>query len=88
MIIAAVLGIIVALIISAIDYEFITKLWPIIGGVCIVLMLVTLIFGVAPDERPDSRCWLKFGSMYFQTSELVKIGYVITFSIVAVIASP
>lgn len=80
MIIAAVAGIILTLVISAIDYEFIMKLWPIIAGVCIVLMLITLIFGVAPDERPDSRCWLKFGSLYFQTSELVKIGYLITYS--------
>ncbi len=80
MIIAVVLGIIISLIISAFDYELIMKLWPIIGIVCIVLMVITLIFGAAPEARPDSKCWLKFGSFYFQTSELVKIGYVITFS--------
>ena len=80
MIVAAVLGIVMALVISAIDYEFVTKLWPIIGVVCVVMMIITLIFGAAPDARPDSKCWLKFGSVYFQTSELVKIGFVITFS--------
>lgn len=80
MIVAAVLGIIATLVISAIDYEFIMKLWPIIGGFCIVLMIITLIFGAAPDERPDSKCWLKIGSIYFQSSELVKIGFLITFS--------
>jgi len=80
MIIAAVLGIIATLVISAIDYELIMKLWPIIAGVCVLLMLITLIFGVAPDERPDSKCWLPIGSFYFQTSELVKIGFLITFS--------
>lgn len=80
MILAAVLGLIITLIISAIDYELIMKLWPIIGAVCIILMLVTLIFGVAPESRPDAKSWLKFGSIYFQTSELVKIGYVITYS--------
>ncbi len=80
MIIAAVLGIIITLIISAIDYELIMKLWPIIGVVCVVLMVITLIFGVAPEARPDSKCWLALGPVYFQTSELVKIGYVITFS--------
>lgn len=80
MIIAAVMGLIITLIISAIDYEFIMKLWPIIGIVCIVLMVVTLLFGVAPESRPDARSWLAFGPIYFQTSELVKIGYVITFS--------
>ncbi len=80
MIIAAVMGLIITLIISAIDYELIMKLWPIIGIVCIVLMVVTLLFGVAPESRPDARSWLAFGPIYFQTSELVKIGYVITFS--------
>ncbi len=80
MMVAAILGIVMALVISAIDYEFVTKLWPIIGVVCIILMIITLIFGAAPEARPDSKCWLKFGSVYFQTSELVKIGFVITFS--------
>lgn len=80
MIIAAVAGVVITLIISAIDYELIMKIWPIIGLFCVGLMVITLIFGVAPEERPDSKCWLQFGSIYFQSSELVKIGYVITFS--------
>lgn len=80
MIIAAVLGVIITLVISAIDYELIMKLWPIIGVICVVLMIITLVFGKAPPARPDAKCWLKFGSIYFQTSELVKIGFVITFS--------
>ena len=80
MLIAAVLGIFLTLFISAFDYELIMKMWPIIGIFCIGLMAVTLIFGAAPEARPDSKCWLKFGSIYFQSSELVKIGYIITFS--------
>lgn len=80
MAIAVTAGIIFTIIISAIDYELIMKMWPIIGAACVVLMGVTLIFGAAPEARPDSKCWLKFGSIYFQSSELVKIGYIITFS--------
>ena len=80
MIIAAVLGIIITLIISAIDYELIMKLWPIIGIGCIGLMVITLFFGVAPESRPDAKSWLEFGPVFFQPSELVKIGYIITFS--------
>lgn len=80
MIIAAVAGIVITLIISAIDYELIMKIWPIIGLFCVGLMIITLIFGAAPESRPDSKCWLQFGSIYFQSSELVKIGFVITFS--------
>ncbi len=80
MIIAAVAGIVITLIISAIDYELIMKIWPIIGLFCVGLMIITLIFGAAPESRPDSKCWLQFGSIYFQSSELVKIGFVITYS--------
>lgn len=80
MAIAVTAGLILTIIISAIDYELIMKMWPIIGAVCILLMGITLIFGAAPEARPDSKCWLKFGSIYFQTSELVKIGFIITFS--------
>ena len=80
MILAAVMGIIITLIISAIDYELIMKLWPLIGLFCVGLMVLTLIIGVAPEARPDAKSWLKFGSIYFQSSELVKIGFIITFS--------
>lgn len=80
MAIAVTAGIILMIIISAIDYELIMKLWPIIGVFCIGLMVLTLTIGVAPDARPDAKCWLKFGNTFFQSSELVKIGFVITYS--------
>lgn len=80
MMIAAAAGIIIALAISALDYELIMKMWPIIGVFCVILMIVTLVFGAAPESRPDAKSWLKFGSIYFQSSELVKIGYIITYS--------
>ena len=80
MLAAAAIGIVITLIISAIDYELIMKMWPIIGIGCIGLMIITLFFGVAPESRPDAKSWLDFGFVFFQPSELVKIGYVITFS--------
>lgn len=80
MLIAATTGIVITLIISAIDHELIMKMWPIIGIGCIGLMIITLFFGVAPESRPDAKSWLDFGFVFFQPSELVKIGYVITFS--------
>ncbi len=80
MAIAVVLGLIITLVISAIDYELIMKLWPFVGLFCIALMGLTLVIGAAPEARPDAKCWLKFGSIYFQSSELVKIGFIITYS--------
>lgn len=78
---ACIAGIVIALIISLIDYEFIMKMAPFIGLFCIGIMLLLFAVGVGPLERPDAKTWLKFGSVYFQPSELVKIGYIITFGV-------
>lgn len=81
MALAVSVGIIMALIISLIDYEFIIKMVPFIALFCIGIMFLTLAVGVGPIERPDAKTWLKFGSIYFQPSELVKIGFIITFGV-------
>ncbi len=81
MILAVAVGVIMAVMISFIDYQIITRMFPIIGIVCIALMILTLLFGVGPEERPDAKTWIVLGSsgLYFQPSELVKIGFIITF---------
>jgi len=82
MIIAIVLGIVISIIISLIDYELIIKIWPIIAGVALLLMISLFFFGVGPDARSDAKTWLKItDSFYFQPSELVKIAFVVTFSV-------
>ncbi len=81
MILAVAVGVLLAICISFIDYHIITKMFPVIGIVCIALMVLTLLFGVGPEERPDAKTWIVLGSsgLYFQPSELVKIGFIITF---------
>ena len=82
MLIAVPVGIIAALIISLINYEYFVKFFWVIGAVGLLLMLFTIIFGVAPDARQDSRCWIKITeSFYFQPSEVVKIAFIITFAV-------
>ena len=73
-------GLVIAIVVSNIDYESISKFWPIIAGGCILLMIYTLLFGVAPPERPDSKCWIDLKVFYFQPSELLKVGFIISFS--------
>lgn len=80
MILALCLGIVAALIISLIDYDIILKLWPLVGGVCILLMLLLFPFGSSPEGRSDAISWLEIGKLYFQPSEIVKIGFIITFA--------
>ena len=80
---AVCVGLVIALIISLIDYEFIIKMAPFIGLFCIGIMVITLLFGVGPAERPDAKTWLKIGNtgIFFQPSEIVKIGFIITFGV-------
>lgn len=80
MLIALVLGVSACLIISLIDYDIIYKLWPVIAGGCLFAMLLLIPFGVAPDGRSDATSWLKFGPLFVQPSEFLKIGFIITFS--------
>ena len=80
MILAAILGLSAAMIISAIDYDIILKLWPVVGAGCVMLMLLLFPFGVSPDARSDAFSWFRIGSLYFQPSEIVKIGFIITFA--------
>ncbi len=73
-------GIVVAIILSRINYEVISKLWPIIAAGCVLLMILTYFIGVAPSDRDTARSWIKIGSFTIQTSELMKVGFIISFS--------
>ena len=83
MILAVLMGLALSVAISLIDCNFITKLYPLIGAVSILMMLVLFIpgVGVGPAERQDAKTWIRLGSLYFQPSELVKIGFIITFGV-------
>lgn len=81
MILALALGLVACMIISFIDYDIILKLWPIIAAGSLVLMLLLIPFGVTPTGREDARSWLQItGKLYLQPSEILKIGFIITFS--------
>lgn len=80
MLVSVIGGLIIAVVVSNIDYEIISKLWPLIAAGCVGLMIFTFLFGVAPPSRPDSRCWIDLKIFYFQPSELLKVGFIISFS--------
>lgn len=80
MLVSVVGGLIIAIVVSNIDYEVISKLWPVIAAGCVGLMIFTFFFGVAPSARQDARSWLDLKIFYFQPSELLKVGFIISFS--------
>ncbi len=85
MIIASAIGIFFCIIISMLDYDSLTRLWPIIGGISLLLILALFKWGEAAPGRPDARCWLPIinvggFSVNFQPSELAKIAFIVTFT--------
>lgn len=82
MLIAIVLGYFGSVIISLIDYHDIGTFWYIVAGFCLFLLVFTLKFGLAVTNTGgvNARAWINLGVTTFQPSELVKIGFMITFS--------
>jgi rod shape determining protein RodA len=82
MIVAVLIGYTGAIIISLIDYHDLAAIWYIIAALCVVLMLYTVKFGGAVTNTGgvNARAWIMLGSTSFQPSELVKIGFMVTFS--------
>ena len=80
---AAVLGFGGAFIISLMDYHRLGQLWPIVGGVCIFLVGLTFVVGqsaIGGNSVADDVAWLNIFGYSFQPSELMKIGFIVTFS--------
>jgi rod shape determining protein RodA len=82
MLVAVMLGYCGAFVITVMDYHDLSVFWYIIGGFCIFLMLYTLKFGHAVTNTGgvNAKAWISLGSTSFQPSELVKIGFMLTFS--------
>ncbi|MBQ7204175.1 MAG: FtsW/RodA/SpoVE family cell cycle protein [Eubacterium sp.] len=80
MLASVLMGLAIAILVSNIDYEIISKLWPVIAAGCAGLMVFTFFFGVAPSARQDAKSWLDLKIFYFQPSELLKVGFIISFS--------
>ncbi len=82
-IIACVVGYIGAIIISLMDYERLGEIWYIVAGVCLFLVGLTFIWGQGASgeySTADDKAWLNIFGISFQPSELMKIGFLITFS--------
>lgn len=74
------LGVIAAIFISMFDYERYFKFWFLFAAAGIIPVLLTFFIGIAP-EGTDDKAWLDLGFTTFQPSELLKICFIITFSL-------
>ncbi len=80
-VLASVLGLSAAIIISNFDYHFMAKLWKLYMPVSVVLVILTFFIGMQVDETIDDKAWLRlpFG-LTFQPSELLKICFILSFA--------
>ncbi len=75
-IVAAILGMTIAMVISFIDYKFISKMWFVYAPVAVILQL--LLFTPLGRHRDDDVAWLDFGFFNLQPSEILKFVFILT----------
>ncbi len=73
---AVILGIVIASVISFVDYKFISKYWFIYAPVAVILQL--LLFTPLGRQRDDDVAWLDFGFFNLQPSEILKFVFILT----------
>ena len=71
-----VIGIVLMIIISKVDYTWYYKKTNIILAVCLFLLILVLIPGIG-SIRNGSRSWFGIGSFGIQPSEFAKLGLII-----------
>ena len=76
---ALVLGIIGVVIISILDYDYLARLSKYIYIACVALLVLVLIPGIGSVQN-GARSWFNLGPVSLQPAEIVKVGFVITFS--------
>lgn len=80
---ASCLGLLLAALLSMLDYDELLKrfFFPLLGC-AVVLMLITVLFGTGPKPDSTNKCWLKIPGVPvdIQPAEFVKIIYIMTFA--------
>lgn len=75
------IGVCSVLILAAIDYHKIARFWFIYAPVALILVLLT--FTSLGYQRPgaDDQAWLQIGSITLQPAEILKLAFILTFSL-------
>ncbi len=76
---AILLGIFVAIVISLFDYSSFLKYWYLAAAIGFIPVVLTFFIGFAPPGT-DDKAWLRIFGFSFQPSELLKIMFLITFA--------
>ena len=86
---AAAIGLVVAVMLSCVDYRSLAKVWPVHVALTWGLVLPTLVIrnvAIGPltigynAGDTDNYSWYKLGGFTFQPTELAKISFILTFA--------
>ena len=80
--VVTVIGLSAAALLSLIDYDNIAAFWKLIAGFSVAVMLYTLAFGISVQGSGgvNAKAWISLAGRTFQTSELVKIFFMLTYA--------
>lgn len=78
--ISMLMGIVLAIFISFIDYAKLAKLWFLYAPAALFLVLLTWTSLGQQREGADDRAWLNLGFIQFQPSEVLKLAFILTFA--------
>ncbi|QQK07661.1 rod shape-determining protein RodA [Miniphocaeibacter halophilus] len=78
-VVATILGLIAIIFILLIDTDFLKQNYKVIYIASIALLVLVLIIGTG-REQWGSNSWIVLGPIRFQPAEIVKIGFIISFS--------
>ena len=69
-----VISLVVVVITLLLPAQFIVRMWPLVYGFCLLLLVSALLFGT---EVNGAKSWLRIGPVGFQVAEIAKIGVVL-----------
>ncbi len=78
--IASAGGLVVALILAAINYKSVARLWFIYAPVSLILTLLLFTPLGVQREGADDIGWLNLGFIQFQPSEILKLAFILSFA--------
>lgn len=80
--VVTLVGLSAAAFLSLVDYDNITAFWKLIAGISVAAMLYTLVFGISIQGSGgvNAKAWISIAGRTFQTSELVKIFFMLTYA--------
>lgn len=76
---ALIIGLVGIVIINILDYDYLARLSKYIYIGCVALLVLVLIPKIGSVQN-GARSWFRLGPLSFQPAEIVKVGFVITFS--------